>query len=58
MKVQQIIIGTLCGWTIEPHRPADVKSDRLDVVVLAFDVIVAGRVELSTAGRSEDSSSR
>ena len=54
MKVQQIMIETLCGWTMEPQRPADVVRDRLDAVVHAFDVVVAGRSESSPAGRSED----
>ena len=47
VKVQLIIIGTPSGWTMESQRPADVTPDRLDVVMLAFDVVddplVAGR---------------
>ena len=54
VKVQQIMMETLCGWTMEPKRPADVVLDRLDAVVHAFDVAVAGRSETSTAGRTED----
>jgi hypothetical protein len=41
-------------WTMEPQRPADVTPYRLDAVMHAFDVVVAGRSESSTAGRSED----
>jgi hypothetical protein len=58
VKFQPIIAETLCGWTMEPQRPADMTPDRLDVVVHAFDVVVAGRSESPTAGRSEDGSIR
>ena len=58
MKVQLNIIETLFGWTMELQCPADTTPDRLDAVLLAFDGVVAGRLESSTAGRNVEGSSR